>query len=241
MSSKPSTSRAGNAEVKVKKGPSPLVKAYLILYNAVQVVGWSYMLYQLFAFYTIDKQEKLSLWEYLKWTVMIFQNLAVLEIFHAASGIVPSNVVITTFQVFSRVMVVCGVVWATPTGQVSPGLPLALLAWCITEIIRYGYYALSLLNAVPHLLVWFRYTTFIVLYPIGVTGELLCFYWAQSYVRETKLWSVEMPNPWNFTFSYFYFLWIVMLGYIPIFPHLYLHMFAQRKKILGGGGNKKKQ
>lgn len=86
----------------------------------------------------------------------------------------------------------------------------------------------------------YRYTTFIILYPIGVTGELLCFYWAQSYVRETKLWSIEMPNSWNFTFSYFYFLWIVMIGYIPIFPHLYLHMFAQRKKILGGG-NKKKQ
>lgn len=54
-------------------------------------------------------------------------------------------------------MVVGGVVWATPTGQVSPGLPLALLAWCITEIIRYGYYALSLINAVPHILVWLRY------------------------------------------------------------------------------------
>lgn len=40
------------------------------------------MLYQLFAFYTIDKQEKLSLWEYLKWTVMIFQNLAVLEVWN---------------------------------------------------------------------------------------------------------------------------------------------------------------
>lgn len=79
-----------------------------------------------------------------------------MQIFHAATGIVPSNVVITTFQVFSRVMVVGGVVWATPTGQVSPGLPLALLAWCITEIIRYGYYALSLINAVPHILVWLR-------------------------------------------------------------------------------------
>lgn len=28
-----------------------------------------------------------------------------------------------------------------------------------------------------------------------------------------------------------------MIGYIPIFPHLYLHMFAQRKKILGGGSS----
>ena len=75
---------------------------------------------------------------------------------HAATGLVPSNVVITTFQVFSRVMVVCGVVMATPTGKISPGLPLALLAWSVTEIIRYGYYALNLMGSVPKILVWLR-------------------------------------------------------------------------------------
>lgn len=52
-----------------------------------------------------------------------------------------------------------------------------------------------------------------------------------------------MPNPLNFTFSYYYFLWIVMLTYIPIFPQLYLHMFALRKKVLGNsnGSDAKKQ
>lgn len=161
------------------------------------------------------------------------------QILHAATRIVPSNPVITTFQVLSRVMVVCGVVMATPTGKTSPGLPLALLAWSVTEIIRYGYYALNLVDAVPKLLVFLRYTTFIALYPIGVTGELLCFYWAQSFVRESKQWSIEMPNAASFTFSYFYFLWTVMALYIPLFPQMYLHMFAQRRKILGGGGAKK--
>lgn len=154
------------------------------------------------------------------------------QIVHASTGIVPSNPVITTFQVLSRVMVVVGVVMATPTGKVSPGLPLALLAWSVTEIIRYGYYAFNLVGAVPSLLVMLRYTTFIILYPIGVTGELLCFYWAQDYARTEKVWSFEMPNKYNFTFSYLYFLWFVMLLYIPLFPQMYLHMFAQRKKVL---------
>lgn len=71
-------------------------------------------------------------------------------------GIVKSNLVITTMQVLSRVMVVCGVILATPTGKVSPGLPLALLAWSVTEIIRYSYYAFNLLGAVPHVLVFLR-------------------------------------------------------------------------------------
>lgn len=77
------------------------------------------------------------------------------------------------------------------------------------------------------------YTTFIILYPTGVTGELLCLYWAQSYAQKNKIWSIELPNTYNFTFSYFRFLWIVILLYIPLFPQLYLHMFALRKKVLG--------
>ncbi|XP_055696523.1 very-long-chain (3R)-3-hydroxyacyl-CoA dehydratase 2 [Lutzomyia longipalpis] len=232
MSSKTSK---GATEGKKSKEISSLAKLYLILYNAGQVLGWSWMLYQLLAYYTVDRDSGKTLWEYISLTVIIFQNAAVLEILHAAIGIVPSNVIITTFQVLSRVMVVCGVVMATPTGKVSPGLPLALLAWSVTEIIRYGYYALNLVNTVPRLVTWLRYTTFIALYPIGVTGELLCFYWAQDYARSHGVWSVEMPNRWNGTFSYYYFLWFVMLLYIPLFPQMYLHMFAQRKKILGGG------
>lgn len=39
------------------------------------------MLYQLIAFYTIDKQpDSVTLWDYIKWTVIIFQNMAVFEV-----------------------------------------------------------------------------------------------------------------------------------------------------------------
>ena len=60
-----------------------------------------------------------------------------------------------------------------------------------------------------------RYTFFIALYPIGVTGELLCFYAAQAFVANKKLWTLEMPNKLNFTFSYHYFLLFMMFLYIP--------------------------
>lgn len=112
------------------------------------------MLLQLIQHYTIGQQQ--SLYNSLKWTVIIFQNAAVLEIFHAATGMVPSNPVITAFQVASRVMVVCGVFVPTRDFDSSLGLPLALLAWSVTEIIRYANYTLNLLNAVPYFLVWLR-------------------------------------------------------------------------------------
>ncbi|KAJ6636341.1 Very-long-chain (3R)-3-hydroxyacyl-CoA dehydratase 2 [Pseudolycoriella hygida] len=228
------TVQKGESGARASREPSMISKLYLILYNGVQTIGWSYILFLLISYYTIRITD-VTLWEYLGVPLLIFQNGAILEIIHAAIGIVRSNVLITTFQVFSRVMVVCGVLLATPTAIFSPGLPLALLAWSITEIIRYGFYVLNIIKHVPHFVTFLRYTTFIILYPIGVTGELLCFYWAQSYAKGNTIWTLSLPNAANFTFNYYYFLWIIMLAYIPLFPMMYMHMVSQRKKVLGSG------
>lgn len=49
-----------------------------------------------------------------------------------------------------------------------------ILAWSMTEVIRYAFYALSLvLGTVPRILVYLRYTTFYVLYPVGASSEAL--------------------------------------------------------------------
>lgn len=61
----------------------------------------------------------------------------------------------------------------------------------------------------------FRYTFFIVLYPMGVMGELLTIYAALPYVQKTGLYSVTLPNKYNFSFDYYTFLLIVMISYIP--------------------------
>lgn len=61
----------------------------------------------------------------------------------------------------------------------------------------------------------FRYTFFIVLYPMGVTGELLTIYAALPHVQKTGLYSVTLPNKYNFSFDYYTFLIVVMVSYIP--------------------------
>lgn len=223
------------------KKPSALSKLYLASYNLGQTLGWSYILYLIIQYYINPFHN--TLWDKTQLPVIIFQNAAALEIIHAAIGLVSSNVIITTFQVWSRMMVVVGVILATPHtyAAASPGLPLALIAWSITEIIRYFYYFTNLIGIVPHILVWLRYTTFIILYPIGVTGELLCFYAAIQYSNANPdSWSYILPNKWNFTFSYLYVLIGVMLAYIPLFPHLYLHMLTQRRKMLNPNVSAKK-
>lgn len=60
-----------------------------------------------------------------------------------------------------------------------------------------------------------RYTFFIILYPMGVAGELLTIYAALPYVQKTGLYSVTLPNKYNFSFDYYTFLILTMVSYIP--------------------------
>lgn len=60
-----------------------------------------------------------------------------------------------------------------------------------------------------------RYNMFIIMYPLGVAGELLTIYAALPFVRKTGMLSMRLPNKYNVSFDYYYFLIIVMLSYIP--------------------------
>lgn len=78
-----------------------------------------------------------------------------------------------------------------------------LLAWSITEIIRYSYFMLNLLGSVPGYLTWLRYNTFYVLYPVGITSEmLLIFYASNTTIAADNLW-----QQWAFRG--------ILLGYVP--------------------------
>ncbi|KAK5645949.1 hypothetical protein RI129_004413 [Pyrocoelia pectoralis] len=211
---------------------------YLFFYNFVETVGWSYILYKLVKHFIFV--EDVTLYESIKLPLFVFQNAAVLEIVHAFLRLVSSSPYVTLQQVFSRVMLVCGVLMISRNAQLGIGLPLTILAWSVTEIIRYAYYTLNLVNAVPHFLVWLRYTMFIGLYPLGVTGELLCLYTACNEFIKTGFGTITLPNFLNVTFNYPYLLMFLMALYIPLFPPLYMHMFAQRKKILGKSSGSKK-
>lgn len=124
-----------------------------------------------------------------KWT----QTLAVLEVVHAALGWVRSPVGTVASQVASRLWTVWGVVEAAPEivrlslslfdilalflialFVQTHGHPLfttMLFAWSLTEVIRYSFYALSLLSISAPVLNYLRYTTFIPLYPLGASSE----------------------------------------------------------------------
>ncbi|XP_023376145.1 very-long-chain (3R)-3-hydroxyacyl-CoA dehydratase 2 isoform X1 [Pteropus vampyrus] len=173
-----------------------------------------------------------SLYYSIEKPLKFFQTGALLEILHCAMGIVPSSVVLTSFQVMSRVFLIWAVTHSVKEVQSEDCVLLFVIAWTITEIIRYSFYTFSLLNHLPYLIKWARYTLFIVLYPMGVSGELLTIYAALPFVRQAGLYSISLPNKYNFSFDYYAFLILVMLSYIPLFPQLYFHMIYQRRKVL---------
>ncbi|GAB6028440.1 hypothetical protein CHUAL_002601 [Chamberlinius hualienensis] len=220
-----------------KEGLKP-AEAYLLLYNGIQCAGWAGVLYIMIRHYA-ENETCNGLWTSEENYVKIFQTLAVAEILHAFYKIVPSNPLVTAVQLFSRLFIVWGIVHSFARVHNSITIPIMLAAWSVTEIIRYMYYFLNIIHSVPFALVWCRYTFFILLYPLGVIGEVLTSIFALPYIRDTQWYSYNLPNPFNISFSFYYFVILVLLAYIPGFPQLYLHMLNQRKKILSSPLKKK--
>uniref|UniRef100_A0AAY4C1A3 Very-long-chain (3R)-3-hydroxyacyl-CoA dehydratase n=1 Tax=Denticeps clupeoides TaxID=299321 RepID=A0AAY4C1A3_9TELE len=226
------TAKAAHSEAshKKKKGPGALATAYLVIYNVIMTAGWLVIAVGLVRAY-LARGSYHGLYYSIEKPLKFFQTGALLEV--GAAGIVPSSVVLTGFQVMSRVFLTWAVTHSVIEVQSEDSVLLFVMAWTVTEIIRYSFYTFSLLNHLPYVIKWARYTFFIVLYPMGVTGELLTIYAALPYVQKTGLFSVTLPNKYNFSFDYYTFLILTMLSYIPLFPQLYFHMLRQRKKVLG--------
>ncbi|CAD6193423.1 unnamed protein product [Caenorhabditis auriculariae] len=215
------------------------IKYYLAFYNAVLVFGWSIILVKSLS----GISQGLSwaeLYTSVETEVKIFQTAAVLEVVHSLLGFVRSPIGTTVMQVTSRVVLVWPILHSCATARHSIGVPMLLVAWSVTEVIRYSFYALGLFNAVPYVLTWMRYTFFYVLYPVGVSGELLTLFASLNEVHEKQLYSISMPNKVNMSLSFWWVLVITALTYIPGFPQLYFYMIAQRKKVLGVNSEKKR-
>uniref|UniRef100_A0ACB8G1L4 Very-long-chain (3R)-3-hydroxyacyl-CoA dehydratase 2 n=1 Tax=Sphaerodactylus townsendi TaxID=933632 RepID=A0ACB8G1L4_9SAUR len=216
-----------------RKGPGALATAYLVIYNVVMTAGWLVIAVGLVRSYLATGSYH-NLYYSIEKPLKFFQTGALLEILHCAM------VVLTAFQVMSRVFLTWAITHSVKEVQSEDSVLLFVAAWTVTEIIRYSFYTFSLLNHLPYLIKWARYTLFIVLYPMGVSGELLTIYAALPFVRRSGLYSISLPNKYNFSFDYYTFLILVMMSYIPLFPQLYFHMLHQRRKVLSPAEEQKK-
>ena len=109
-----------------------------------------------------------------------------------------------------------------------------VFAWSLTEVIRYSFYASSLISQPPYPLLWLRYTTFYILYPLGATSEAFLIYSTLPF---------SSPNPFPSWRSWVWGIWTLgdyargamFVIWWPALYVLYTHMMKQRRKVLGGG------
>jgi len=204
---------------------------YLITYNLVQTMGWMYALV-VSLLMTINGSPSRYLYFGVTPVLRFCQLLSVLEVFHAATGLVRTGVVGAFTQWFARTHCLVAVVDSVPEVQGEVWVAIMYMAWSFTEVVRYPWYALSIAGSCPEWLTWLRYTIFIPTYPFGVVAEMLLLYHALPYARERDMYNLHMPNWYNFAFDWHNFM-VGGLCYYPVaWLQLYTHMFAQRKKKL---------
>lgn len=143
--------------------------AYLTAYNGLSFLLWAYLTARALtsapALYAEGRLH--DLYHELLYPVLAgTQSLAVIEIIHAATGIVRASPVTTAIQVIGKNLVVWTVMIAFPEivvgndGQGYSGVwPFfgCIVFWGVSELIRYGYFvALLTTGDTPAWLKWLR-------------------------------------------------------------------------------------
>nr|ACG31453.1 PAS2 [Zea mays] len=156
-----------------------------------------------------------------------------MEIVHGLVGLVRSPVSATLPQIGSRLFLTWGVLWSFPETQSHLLVTTLVISWSITEIIRYSFFGTKeAFGFAPSWLLWLRYSTFMLLYPTGISSEVGLIYIALPYMKASEKYCIRMPNKWNFSYDYFYSSVLALLIYVPGSPHMYRYMLSQRKKAL---------
>ncbi|KAF7189134.1 putative very-long-chain (3R)-3-hydroxyacyl-CoA dehydratase, partial [Pseudocercospora fuligena] len=211
-----------------RPNPSNPKTAYLILYNSISALLWTVVLGRVLLIASLHGYQSVfaGTANFTRWT----QTLAGLEVVHAAIGLVRAPLFTTLMQVSSRFLLVWFIAYPFPaTTSLSPAYSSMLVAWSITEVIRYSYFALNLLyGRVPSFLIWLRYNTFFVLYPMGISSE--CW----------LVWKAIEPAK-SYNLAYQWVLRGILFVYVPGAWILYTHMMKQRRKVLRVAGEDKKK
>ena len=168
---------------------SPL-QVYLIAYNGASALGWAYVLFLTAVAYSRGDPAS-ALWGAVGAPLTYVQTAAALEVVHSLTGLVNSPAGTAFMQVFSRLWLVWGYARAFPECQGHWSLYLMVAAWALVEVPRYLFYVFSQFKGapVPAWLFWLRYSLFIVLYPSGITGEVLQMYTGLTSPACPALWA----------------------------------------------------
>lgn len=212
-----------------------LKTVYLIMYNLYQFIAYFYIVLVLSITLSRDGFNEVSKVTYktVGAAMKCSQTLQYLEFLNALVGYTKGSALFPFLQVTGRNFVLFAVINAESRVQEMPVVFVLFMVWSSVEVIRYPYYIISLLNKDISALTWLRYTIWIVLYPLGFLCEGTVLLRSLPFFEETKRFTIELPNEWNFTFDMVAFMKIYM-GFV-LLPGIYIvmkHMTKLRAKKL---------
>jgi very-long-chain (3R)-3-hydroxyacyl-CoA dehydratase len=186
MSARQTTAKAAAPNDQRSSTPSsPAKNAYLLAYNALSAALWASVLYQTITIGSHEvanarkagvlfgggKQGVLGdvkrglssgkVYGELEAYTRGVQTVAGMEVLHSLFGIVRAPLLTTLMQVASRFLLVWGIahpdMFAASTKH-SSAYATMLVAWSVTEVIRYSYFVFTLSGlGVPKIWTWLRY------------------------------------------------------------------------------------
>ncbi|XP_064620467.1 very-long-chain (3R)-3-hydroxyacyl-CoA dehydratase-like [Lineus longissimus] len=206
---------------------------YLFFYNLFQFVGYSVIMFKLIVRYTKDGDgAKYTALEDVGSQMVICQIVACLEFIHPMVGLVKTGWLAPLMQVFGRNLVLFAVILMNEEIRTKACIWWLFGTWATVELFRYPFYMLSSIKKEWGLITWLRYTVWIPLYPIGFMVEGYVIVTSMPYFEKTRKLSLELPNPYNISFSFVYFMRFYMLLLLGGMYILMMHMYHQRKKKL---------
>ncbi|GFS42871.1 protein-tyrosine phosphatase-like, PTPLA [Actinidia rufa] len=190
---------------------SQLSSLYLFAYNSLQALGWAISLTRILSNF-VSIQSFAGAYASAGELICLLQTVAFLEVIHGAIG----NLLLS--------------------GGGRTHFLLAIVRG-LDEVIRYPHYALNCVGSSPSLITYLRYTAFIVLYPLGLAGEMWLMYEALPFIKAKSLYADFFAG---LPFTYYNFVRVLLLCYPFMWLKLYLHLIKQRKSKLGKQHKKKK-
>ncbi|XP_010184516.1 PREDICTED: very-long-chain (3R)-3-hydroxyacyl-CoA dehydratase 3, partial [Mesitornis unicolor] len=222
-------------ESRVPKDPfRHLKKGYLIMYNLVQFLGFSWIFVNMTVrLFILGKDSFYDTFHTISDMMYFCQTLALMEIMNSLIGLVRSPLLPAVLQIFGRNFILFVILGSLEEMQSKPVVFFIFYFWSIIELFRYPYYMLSCIGIEWKPLTWLRYSTWIPLYPLGGLAEAVCIVQSIPIFSETGKFSLGLPNPLNVTIQFSFLLQLYLIAlFLGVFVN-FRHLYKQRKQHLG--------